>query len=149
MNHQSSEIKSSRCLVRTYKTDSRDTTGPAKSHAIFQCNLHNMMASVLQLSKLPASTEIPSFTRKSPSRDSCCWTYPLYKIFRVRIASRWSCIKKYYKHGNIILFILDQWSIHRKYVFLENTVHTNPYHLQANLDVTGYCLCFTGCSRSL
>ena len=43
----------------------------------------------------------PCFDRKSPSGYSCCWTYPLYKIFRAKIAITWSvyklCIQKCYK----------------------------------------------------
>ena len=35
----------------------------------------------------------PCFDRKSPSGNSCCWTYPLYKIFRAKIAIKWSLYK--------------------------------------------------------
>ena len=58
------------------------------------------------------------------------------------------CIWKCYKNWNKIFFSLKKISIHRKYIFLENTVDTDPQHVKANLDVTGYCLWTTGCSRS-
>ena len=49
------------------------------------------------------------FDRKSSSGNSCCWTYPLYKIFRAKIAIKWSvyklCIQKCYKNWNEIFFI--------------------------------------------
>ena len=35
----------------------------------------------------------PCFDRKSPSGNSCCWTYPLYKIFMAQIAIKWSVYK--------------------------------------------------------
>ena len=35
----------------------------------------------------------PCFDRKSPSGYSCCWTYPIYKIFRTKIAIKWSVYK--------------------------------------------------------
>ena len=35
----------------------------------------------------------PCLDRKSPSGNSCCWTYPLYKIFRAKIAIKWSVYK--------------------------------------------------------
>ena len=35
----------------------------------------------------------PCFDRKSPYGNSCCWTYPLYKIFRAKIAIKWSVCK--------------------------------------------------------
>ena len=54
----------------------------------------------------------PCFDRKSPSGSSCCWTYPLYKIFRVKIAIRWSvyklCIQKCYTNCNEIFFSLKK-----------------------------------------
>ena len=31
----------------------------------------------------------PCFDRTSPSGNSCCWTYPLFKIFRAKIANKW------------------------------------------------------------
>ena len=36
----------------------------------------------------PLRQKYRCFDRKSPSGNSCCWTYPLYKILRVKIA--WS-----------------------------------------------------------
>ena len=35
----------------------------------------------------------PCFDRKSPSGNSCWWTYPLYKIFWVKKARRWNVYK--------------------------------------------------------
>ena len=35
----------------------------------------------------------PCFDRKTPSGNSCCWTYPLYKIFRAKIALKLSVYK--------------------------------------------------------
>ena len=35
----------------------------------------------------------PCFDRKSPSGNSCCWTYPLNKIFRAKIAIELSVYK--------------------------------------------------------
>ena len=50
----------------------------------------------------------PCFDRKFPSGNSCCWTYPLHKIFNAKLAIKWSVYKLYiwkcYKIWNKLFF---------------------------------------------
>ena len=68
----------------------RETYGTNKTAVVSH---YNMMVSALQLSKLPASTKISLLRQKISLWKFLLLNIPLYKIFKSKIAIKWSVYK--------------------------------------------------------